>query len=168
MTDYKKAESACFDALSLWVRMSYEINGYVHCFTCDDRKPVKGGIHGIHAGHYVSRKAYKTMFHLDNIRPQCYECNVNRGGNRKEFEKRLNLEREGKAQDIILLSNTIEVTDRNENVIKAMAKNFRKYPKENTWVIGGEVHHNIADFEKYRLIQNHRELVNGWGEMVNN
>jgi hypothetical protein len=153
-SEYKKIESATFDALSLWIRKSYDIGGYVKCYTCGSVKPCKGGIHGIHAGHYVSRKSWKTMFHLDNIRPQCYDCNVHLGGNRKEFEKRLNLEKGYDiAGELLRLSNTIDASKRSIEVLKAMGKQFRKYPKEYTWVIGGVIYPNIAEFERFRLVK---------------
>ena len=126
----------------------------VRCYTCGAAKACKGGIHGIHAGHYVSRKNWKLMFHFDNVRPQCYECNVKLGGNRQEFEKRLNIEKGYDfAGELLRLSNTIDVNRRSIEALKALAKEFRRYPKEKTWLIGGKIYPNIADFKKHQLIE---------------
>src|SRR3990167_7403089 len=62
------------------------------CFTC--RKPVEG--QNAHLGHFIPRSVggVALRYNLDNLRPQCYYCNINLGGNGSAFYKRL-LEDEG-------------------------------------------------------------------------
>lgn len=52
------------------------------CYTCDRE--------GIQAGHMFpkSRAHALSAWHPDNIRPQCYNCNINLGGNGAEFAAR--------------------------------------------------------------------------------
>ena len=66
------------------------------CYTC--RKPVEGK--NAHLGHFIPRSVggVALRYNLDNLRPQCYFCNINLGGNGSAFYKRL-LEDEG--QDFI-------------------------------------------------------------------
>lgn len=52
------------------------------CFTCDKGK-------NEHCGHYMKRGNDSTRWHIDNARPQCWECNVLKEGNHDEFRKRL-------------------------------------------------------------------------------
>ena len=62
------------------------------CFTC--RKPIEG--QNCHLGHFIPRSVggVALRYNLSNLRPQCYFCNVNLGGNGSAFYKRL-LEDEG-------------------------------------------------------------------------
>lgn len=51
------------------------------CFTC--------GGYGDQAGHYIRRGVDATRFDEDNIRLQCFSCNVEKFGNLEVFRKRL-------------------------------------------------------------------------------
>lgn len=59
--------------------------GFVKCFTCDRKYPVKN----IQNGHFMSRKNYSTRWIEENCAPQCYGCNVMQQGKQYEFAKRL-------------------------------------------------------------------------------
>lgn len=57
------------------------------CFTCGR----KGEGSGIHAGHFVPKSVggLALYFHEENVHAQCYNCNINLGGNQWEYGQRL-------------------------------------------------------------------------------
>jgi hypothetical protein len=69
------------------VKARYIKNGKYYCFTCD--KEISGK--GCQLGHMIPRSVGGALlrFHLDNLRLQCYYCNINLGGNGSEFYPRL-------------------------------------------------------------------------------
>ena len=73
----KKTWTLC----SIWVRNRGSIDGNNTCCTCNKVYPVKM----LQAGHFVSRRHNSTLFHLANIHPQCYMCNVVLKGNCGEY-----------------------------------------------------------------------------------
>lgn len=56
-----------------------------HCYTCGTY------IEFPHTGHFITDSTCSTelSYSLDNLRPQCYRCNIHLSGNWLEFEKRL-------------------------------------------------------------------------------
>lgn len=85
------------------------------CYTCG-----RTGLEGSNwqTGHYISSSicSVHLRYHLDNLRPQCYNCNINKSGNWIAFEahlivdkgrdfpeqlKQLNRETTGKQYDIL-------------------------------------------------------------------
>lgn len=92
------------------------------CYTCG-----KQGLEGSnwHTGHYISSSICSVYmrYHLDNLRPQCYNCNINKSGNWLSFEnhlkqdkgdvfttelKQLNEETKGKQYDILWYQDKLE------------------------------------------------------------
>lgn len=67
------------------------VHGHV-CYTCGTY------VEFPHTGHFITDATCSTelSYDLKNLRPQCYQCNINKSGNWVEFEKRL-IEDEGKA-----------------------------------------------------------------------
>lgn len=62
------------------------------CYTCE-RKNLEGK--DCHTGHFIpSSSGLILRYDLRNLRPQCYNCNINLGGNGAEFYRRM-VEREG-------------------------------------------------------------------------
>lgn len=61
------------------------------CYTCG-----KTGLLGSdwHTGHFIPKGACGAFLKYDlrNLRPQCYHCNINLGGNGAEFYRRLTQE----------------------------------------------------------------------------
>ena len=57
------------------------------CFTCDRKCDGKG----YHAGHFISKSVggISLYFNEKNVHGQCYNCNINLGGNQYEYGKRL-------------------------------------------------------------------------------
>lgn len=58
------------------------------CYTCG-----KTGLEGsnLHTGHFIPKSICSTelKYSLDNLRPQCYHCNINLSGNWPAFERHL-------------------------------------------------------------------------------
>lgn len=66
-----------------WSRM--DRNGNVRCYTCGRAIPWQM----IDCGHFRSRRYIQTRFDLDNVRPQCRQCNRYQHGNLEIYKKRL-------------------------------------------------------------------------------
>lgn len=64
------------------------------CFTCN--KPIAGSNRQL--GHFIANSVGGALlrYNLDNLRLQCYYCNINLGGNGAVFYKNL-LEEKGQA-----------------------------------------------------------------------
>lgn len=95
----KKAPSIRLLKNKLWneckriVRERYiDQNGNWHCYTCDALldEPKKA-----QTGHFIPSSicSVEMRYDLDNLRVQCYRCNINLSGNWPEYEKRLNIEK---------------------------------------------------------------------------
>lgn len=57
------------------------------CFTCDATVPFKSA----QAGHFIPGRNNKVLFDVDQIRLQCYHCNIGLKGNWVEYLKRIRL-----------------------------------------------------------------------------
>lgn len=57
------------------------------CFTCG--RVAMGS--GIHAGHFIPKSVggLCLYFHEDNVHAQCYNCNINLGGNQYMYGQKL-------------------------------------------------------------------------------
>lgn len=77
---------------SLYIKLKYSPDGEnVKCFTCDSI--LKIGTSNCQGGHYYTKKGYPGLyFHENNIRVQCYHCNINLSGNTVIFGERLEAE----------------------------------------------------------------------------
>lgn len=71
--------------MSTWNRTRYSVDGVVTCYTCPKKAPIKS----MQNGHYVSRSVRKLRWEPDNMRPQCYGCNVMHGGQPITFRENL-------------------------------------------------------------------------------
>ena len=70
------------------------------CFTCG--RKAEGS--GYHAGHFISKSVGGIVlyFHPENVRGQCYNCNINLGGNSYIFGQKLG---EKKVKELYALKN---------------------------------------------------------------
>jgi hypothetical protein len=82
---------------SKYIRLKHSKNGICTCYTCGRKYEIKK----IHAGHFMSRRHYSTRWDEDNVRPQCYGCNIGNQGRAYEFGLALNKEEEGKAEQLL-------------------------------------------------------------------
>jgi len=81
------------------------------CFTCD--KPIAGSNRQL--GHFIPNSTGGALlrYNLDNLRLQCYYCNINLGGNGSEFYPRLVKE---KGQEYV------------DNLFKLKQQTVKSYP----------------------------------------
>lgn len=79
------------DVVSLYIRNLYAVDGMVKCFTCPAIKPIKE----MQCGHYISRNFNSLRWETINLRPQCYQCNVEKKGNYTVFADKLERETPG-------------------------------------------------------------------------
>ena len=77
---------------SLHQKLVYSEDGqFCQCYTCD--RTIEIGTSGCHGGHCLSKAAHSILYFDERaVRPQCYYCNINLGGNEYEFNERLKLE----------------------------------------------------------------------------
>lgn len=83
----KSKSSLAKTKLKLWelckqiVRKKYGYN----CYTCSSHTESP------HTGHFISSSVCSTelRYSLDNLRPQCYRCNIHLSGNWIAYEDRL-------------------------------------------------------------------------------
>lgn len=88
--------------VSQYVRLRYaDQHQNVECFTCGNKMHWKG----IQNGHFQSRRFMSTRFHINNLRPQCYACNIGLSGNQYIYGVNLDKEMgEGTADSMLRLS----------------------------------------------------------------
>tara|TARA_S200002703_G_scaffold143832_1_gene137076 strand:- start:94 stop:492 length:399 start_codon:yes stop_codon:yes gene_type:complete len=106
-TPVKKSKSKLVKKLdsifSKYIRLKHSKKGICTCYTCGRKYEVKK----IQAGHFMSRRHYSTRWDEDNVRPQCYGCNIGNQGRSYEFGLNLNKEEEGKADKLLIRSRDI-------------------------------------------------------------
>ena len=76
----------------------------------------------------MSRRHYSTRWDEDNVRPQCYGCNVGNQGKQYEFAINLNNEEEGKADR--LLSKSRELVKFSTGDIEMLIANYQDKLKQ--------------------------------------
>lgn len=86
----KKAPSVRLLKKKLWTeckRIIRAIHGNT-CYTCG-ASPLEGS--NWQTGHFIASSVCSTelRYSLDNLRPQCYRCNINLSGNWIAFERHL-------------------------------------------------------------------------------
>lgn len=127
-TPVKKSKSRLVKKLdsifSKYIRLKHSKNGICTCFTCGRKYEVKK----IHAGHFMSRRHYSTRWDEENVRPQCYGCNVGNQGKQYEFAINLNKEEEGKADR--LLSKSRELVKFSTGDIEMLIANYQDKLKQ--------------------------------------
>lgn len=83
-TPLAKAKDKLWELCKKITRLQY---GNI-CYTCG-----KTGLEGSnwHTGHYITDSvcSAELSYALDNLRPQCYHCNINLSGNWPSFETNL-------------------------------------------------------------------------------
>jgi hypothetical protein len=65
-----------------------ECGRYCSCYTCG--KSLEIGTSNCQMGHWLPKGGYSVhYFNEDNVRPQCYHCNISLSGNTAVFEHNL-------------------------------------------------------------------------------
>lgn len=86
LSKYKKD---LWDVFALYIKQKHQISdGYCQCYTCGSF--IKIGTSNCQAGHYYSKKGYPALyFDENNVRPQCFHCNISLAGNTQKFQEKL-------------------------------------------------------------------------------
>jgi hypothetical protein len=81
-----------WDWFSLHQKLVYSEDGeWCNCYTCDN--PIKIGSTNCQGGHCLSKAANGGLYFDERaVRPQCYYCNINLGGDHYHFNERLKQE----------------------------------------------------------------------------
>lgn len=84
-----KLKAKLWEVFTLFIKLKYSIDGInVNCYTCDH--PTQIGDKNCQGGHYYSQGGFKALqFNEDNVRVQCYRCNISLNGNTQIFRERL-------------------------------------------------------------------------------
>lgn len=81
---------------------------YCDCYTCG--KPLEIGTSNCQMGHWLPKGGYSFhYFNEDNVRPQCYHCNISLSGNTAVFEHNLRKELGGDCVNNIFESRSMKV-----------------------------------------------------------
>lgn len=86
-SDIKKLQDELWQECRRIQIEKYKRNEKSYCFTCD--KEVESSNRQL--GHFIPNSVGGALlrYNLDNLRIQCYYCNINLGGNGSEFYPRL-------------------------------------------------------------------------------
>lgn len=87
-----KLKKKLWNLFSLYIKLKYSEDGTnTTCFTCG--RHLKIGTSNCHGGHYYTKKGYPALyFNENNVRVQCYHCNINLSGNTVIFGELLEQE----------------------------------------------------------------------------
>ena len=87
-----KLKKDLWKEFSLHQKLLYSDDGqWCQCYTCE--RPIQIGTSNCHGGHCLSKSAFSILYFDERaVRPQCYYCNINLGGNEYEFNEKLKLE----------------------------------------------------------------------------
>jgi hypothetical protein len=81
-------KSKLWDIFTLYIKRKYADGDYCECFTC--KTTVKIGTSNCQGGHWLPKKGYSYhYFNENNVRVQCFHCNINLSGNSAVFEREL-------------------------------------------------------------------------------
>lgn len=88
----RKLKKKAWAQFSKYIRHKYaDKNGNVKCYTCGKIIPAIGTkeIKGAEAGHGLAGRGNAILFDEELVKPQCYICNVIKGGNYDVFHAKL-------------------------------------------------------------------------------
>lgn len=97
------------ESVSTWKKKAWAVfSRYIRakygpaCYTCGKEKKPDGNPTFLQGGHFISRSHNATFLYEDNVRPQCYYCNVRERGNIGEYAYRLKQELGNERFDALL------------------------------------------------------------------
>ena len=101
MKTKRKAKTLKKKAWKVFAKWIKERDKYI-CFTCG--RKCEGS--GAHAGHFIPKSVggLTLYFHEENVHCQCYNCNINLGGNQYLYGVKLG---EEKVKELYALKNKI-------------------------------------------------------------
>lgn len=104
-----KLKKKLWAEFTLFIKLRASSDGrFCQCYTCGATMEI--GTTSCHAGHWLPRGGYSYhYFNEDNVRPQCYRCNINLLGNTPVFEQALRAEiGDDKVNEIYHSRNNVE------------------------------------------------------------
>ena len=103
-----KVKKKVWTTFSKYIRTKYSKDGYCECFTCGRSKPIKEA----QAGHGIGGRTNAILFLEEIVRPQCYGCNIGKGGHYEIFVLKLIdlYGRDGYEEFIRLKNTTVKFT----------------------------------------------------------
>jgi hypothetical protein len=118
----RKLKKKAWDLLSKIVRLKYsDPAGYVQCYTCGKRKPLKE----MQAGHGFSGRGNAILYEEDIIRPQCFACNCLNSGKLDIFTYKLRTELGNKRFEELWKQKHTQVKFTKEE-LKERIKNYKE------------------------------------------
>jgi len=122
------AEKLADKWFSLYIRLrDSDWKGIVKCITCPNRDHFKSK--KINCGHFISRAAKSTRWHVLNANGQCTTCNLYKSGNQYEHGKQLDIKHgKGTADQMAALSRATQKF--NTSDLLDIAEKFRKLALE--------------------------------------
>lgn len=113
-----KLKKELWPIFSLHQKLVYSEDGeWCQCYTCD--KPLQIGTINCQGGHCLPKGAFKNLYFDERaVRPQCYYCNINLGGQHYHFCEKLKLE--------IGLEAFTEMERHGKDVVKRDAQWYRE------------------------------------------
>lgn len=87
-----KLKQELWPLFSLHQKLVHSEDGeWCQCYTCD--KPLQIGTTNCQGGHCLPKAAFKNLYFDERaVKPQCYYCNINLGGQHYHFCEKLKLE----------------------------------------------------------------------------
>lgn len=87
-TPLTKVKNKTWNVIREYIFNKYRNEYGTYCFTCGAQALEKSNRH---LGHFITGSVcpVSLYFDINNLRPQCYRCNVHLSGNWVEFEKNL-------------------------------------------------------------------------------
>jgi len=83
---FSKVKDIADTLFSKKVRQSRAVDGICKCVTCG-RLMQAFGTGNCHAGHFIGRQFYLFRYSLENVWPQCYNCNSNNEGMKDKYSQ---------------------------------------------------------------------------------
>ena len=121
-SDNRKLQDALWQECRRIIIQRYEKNGKHYCFTCD--KEVSGSNRQV--GHFIPNSVGGALlrYNLDNLRIQCYYCNINCGGQGAIFYKNLLSEKGQKYIDELfeLKNKTVKASEHYQLLLEKYKK----------------------------------------------
>jgi 5-methylcytosine-specific restriction endonuclease McrA len=90
-SETRKVQDLLWQECRRIIKAKYIKDDRYYCFTCG--KEIEGS--NCQLGHFIPNSVggASLRYNLDNLRLQCYYCNINLGGNGSEFYRKLVIEK---------------------------------------------------------------------------
>ena len=129
-----KLKKELWPIFSLHQKLVHSEDGeWCQCYTCE--KPLQIGTTNCQGGHCLPKGAFKNLYFDERaVRPQCYYCNINLGGQHYHFCEKLKLE--------IGMESFTDMERHGKDVVKRDAQWYRE-----------QIAHYTAEIERLRKVK---------------